>query len=142
MTVDDFDRAARMLRERGISVRTFVLLRPPGLSEADGIDWAVRSIEHAFESGAGCCSVIPTRGGNGIMDQLQAAGEFRPPVLASMESVLERGIALHRGRVFIDLWDVERFLDCPRCGPRRADRLRRMNLSQQVEPPVECDCRS
>lgn len=140
MTVDDFDRAATFLREHDIDVRAFILLKPPGLNEHEGVEWAVKSIEHAFTVGVGCCSVIPTRAGNGFMERLQSSGEFAPPTIRSMEEVLERGIALARGRVFLDLWDAEKFCDCLKCGSLRIERLRRMNLSQQIEPRVECEC--
>ena len=141
MTVEDFDSAAKLLRKHDIDVRVFLLLKPPGLDERNGIEWTLRSIEHAFDVGATCCSVIPTRAGNGFMDRLQAAGEFSPPSVRSLEEVLERGISLKRGRVFVDLWDIHKFCDCPKCGPSREQRLRQMNLSQQFEPPVNCDCR-
>ena len=141
MTVDDFDRAATFLREHNIDVRTFLLLKPPGLNERDGIEWAVKSLAHAFAVGVGCCSVIPTRAGNGFMERLQSSGGFVPPTIRSLEEVLERGIELARGRVFLDLWDAGKFCDCPQCGPVRIERLRRMNLSQQMEPHVECSCR-
>ena len=43
-----------------------------------------------------------------------------------------------RGRVFVDLWDLERFSDCPHCLPARRQRLQRVNLSQRVEPAAAC----
>jgi hypothetical protein len=67
-------------------------------------------------------------------------GRFRPPRLASLESVLEQGIQLARGRVFADLWDAQRLPQCPKCGPRRIERLRQTNLTQALQPPVLCDC--
>ena len=140
MTVEDFNRAAMFLRQHDIDVRTFLLLKPPGLNERDGVDWCVKSMQHAFNAGASVCSLIPTRAGNGFMDQLQSSGQFAPPTIRSMEEGLERGIELGAGRVFMDLWNVERFFDCPGCGPARAERIRRMNLSQQIEPRVECSC--
>ena len=74
MTLDDFTRAADFLRRGGIHVRAFILLRPPFLTEDEGIEWALRSIDFAILHGVRCCSIIPTRGGNGIMEQLLAAG--------------------------------------------------------------------
>jgi hypothetical protein len=74
------------------------------------------------------------------MERLQAKGQFAPPALASLERVLEAGLGMRRGRVLADLWDVERGFDCPRCGPARAERLRQMNLLQQVLPRTVCDC--
>ena len=47
---------------------------------------------------------------------------------------------LHRGRVFVDLWDVEKFYHCENCDPLRAERLKRMNLSQTILPSVTCRC--
>jgi archaeosine synthase beta-subunit len=140
MTVEDFDRSSTFLREHDIDVRAFLLLKPAGLNDRDGIEWAVKSMEHAFDVGVGCCSVIPTRAGNGFMDRLQTSGEFVPPTIRGMEEVLARGIELARGRVFIDLWDAEKFCDCTQCGPARIERLRRMNLAQQIESNVVCSC--
>lgn len=140
MTLDDFERAVRFLTGHGIAVRAFILLRPPFLTEAEGVEWALRSIEYAFVLGVACCAVIPTRAGNGMMDELAARGVFDPPELSSMERVLEAGLGLGRGRVFMDLWDAERFFLCSRCGPERRERMQRMNLSQKILPPVPCDC--
>ena len=145
MTLDDFSSAVRFLRDNDIDVRAFILLRPPFLSEQEGVDWALRSIDYAFSLGVECCSVIPTRGGNGVLEQLAPEGDFEPPALASMETVLEGGLESTRrqgrGRVFMDLWDMERFAPCPLCRPLRAERLRQMNLTQRVLPPVNCACR-
>jgi hypothetical protein len=86
------------------------------------------------ECGATACSVIPTRGGNGAME----AGDqpFVPPSLRSLEQVIEYGMSL-RGRVFADLWDVERLFDCE-CSPRRAARLEQMNRDQRVTEALSC----
>lgn len=138
MTLSDFARAAEWLLEHSIDVRSFILLRPPYLSEAEGREWALRSLEYAFSLGIGCTTIIPTRGGNGIMESLAAAGHYAPPRLSSLEDTLAAGFALGRGRVFVDLWDVERLSDCPACAPARIERLGRMNLSQQVAPRVYC----
>jgi len=140
MTVDDFRRACEFLVGNGIALRAFILLKPPFVAEEDCVDWAVRSMALAFDCGVRVCSVIPTRGGNGIMERLEAEGNFAPPRLASLERALTEGLTLARGRVFVDLWDAERFSGCPRCGPARIDRLRTMNRSQQILPAIECSC--
>jgi radical SAM enzyme (TIGR01210 family) len=97
MTLDDFRRAAGFLLGHAIAVRAFVLLKPPWLDDEEGVEWAIKSIDFAFECGARCVSVIPTRAGNGIMERLQAAGEFRPPRLGALEEVMDR--ALRSGAV-------------------------------------------
>ncbi len=138
MTLNDFDRAADFLQESGIHLRVFLLLKPPYLEEAEAVEWTLRSLRYAFDRGAGCCSVIATRAGNGIMDLLQAQGHFSPPRGASLEHVLEEGLQQQRGRVFVDLWEVEPFFDCAHCRSQRIERLREMNLRQNVLPPVLC----
>jgi uncharacterized Fe-S cluster-containing MiaB family protein len=141
MTLADFERAVRFLREHEIDVRAFILVRPPFLNEEQGVMWAKHSIEYAFALGVECCVVIPTRTGNGAMERLQEQGLFNPPRCDALEEVLEYGIGAGRGRVFADLWDIEKLFTCPRCGPDRAQRLRTMNLTQSPSPPVSCDCR-
>lgn len=138
MTIDDFDRAASFLREHEIEVRVFILLRPPYLSEEQGVEWALRSIEHAFAQGARVCCVIPTRDGNGIMEQIGREGHYAPPSLSSLEHVFESALAQNTGRVFVDLWDARRFATCTECANARIARLQRMNLRQQIEPSISC----
>ena len=74
------------------------------------------------------------------MERLQTSGLFDPPTLSSMETVLDAGILMDRGRVFMDLWDIERFYGCRRCGPLRRERMHQMNLSQCTVPAVHCEC--
>lgn len=140
MTLDDFDQAVRFLRKHEIHVRAFILLRPPFLSEQEGIEWALRSLEFAFSLGVRCCTIIPVRGGNGVMDQLQSQGLFAPPAISSLETVFTAGLKLNGGRVFADLWDAERLEGCARCRTSRLERMQQMNLSQQVSPPIRCEC--
>ena len=136
-TVADFRRAAAFLAANDIALRVFLLLRPPFLSEAEGVVWAKRSLDAAFDCGAEVCCVIPTRAGNGAMEALAASGDYAPPTLPSLEAVQEYGLGLEQGRVFADLWDIERFYDCAG-SPARAARLAEMNRTQRVQPPVVC----
>lgn len=138
MTLQDFERAVEFLRDHEIDVRTFILLRPPFQSEAEGVEWAIRSVRYAFDRDVGCCAVIPTRVGNGIMEQLQTQGDFQPPTGFSMETVLQAGLEMQQGRVFMDLWDAEQFFHCQSCRAERIQRLHKMNLTQQVLPPITC----
>lgn len=140
MTLRDFETAAEFLRNNDIDVRAFLLLRPPFQTDAEGIEWTCRGIEYAFDHGVGVVSIIPVRGGNGIMEHLSREGLYNPPSLTALETVLDFGIGLNRGRVVVDLWDLEKFDPCPSCGPPRRERLGRMNLSQAIEQPILCDC--
>ena len=78
-TVADFQKSAAFLAAQNIALRVFLLLRPPFLSETEGIVWAKRSLDTAFDSGAEVCCVIPTRAGNGAMEALADRGDYAPP---------------------------------------------------------------
>jgi len=142
MTLQEFRQAAGFLTNAGISLRVFILVRPPWLNEVEGLEWAKRSLDFAFECGAAACSLIPTRAGNGAMEALAVSGEWQPPALSSVEAALDYGLSLRAGRVFVDLWDIERFATCPACAPARVRRLRQLNLIQRpIEPPICSQCR-
>jgi hypothetical protein len=140
MTLDDFRKSVIFLAKHDIHSRAFVLLRPPLLSESEGIYWAERSIDFAFDAGVECCTIIPIRAGNGAMDFLMKKGDFNLPDIHSLETVLEYGIGLNAGRVFADVWDLGQFSKCDKCLDKRNDRLVRMNLSQKIDTAVECEC--
>lgn len=140
MTLEGFKKGVDFLLTNGISVRAFILLRPPFLSEEEGVEWACRSIDFAFGCGVDICSVIPVRSGNGVLDHLSSQGYFEQPSIGSLERVVAYGIGLRKGLVFADLWDLERFSACDRCFDDRKERLQQINLQQLVLPPVRCNC--
>ena len=140
MTVDDFAVAAERLRQRGVALRVFLLIAPPGIAGDEQDEWLGKSVDAALACGATAVSLIPTRGGNGAMEALSDAGTFREPRLADIErsvsAIFSR--APRRPRVFVDLWDLERFSDCAVCFQARNDRLQAINLEQRLLPSVSC----
>jgi radical SAM enzyme (TIGR01210 family) len=140
MTLDDFERAARLLADNGVELRAFILLGPPGHLGQQRVDWAKRSIDYAFSLGVECCVVIPVRPGNGIVDGLEVQGLFSRTNLAELQSVVEYGIRAGRGRVFADLWDVERIAGCLHCSDARIVALEQLNLTQRTSAPMNCSC--
>ena len=140
ITVEDFANAARFLRANQISVRTFLLVGTPFIPREQQARWVNQSIEVAFTAGSNVVSLIPTRAGNGALDELMSEGEFCEPSMSDLEAAQEFGLRLKTGRLFADTWDIDRFSDCASCGEARRDRLERINLSQMIEPRVECVC--
>ncbi len=131
ITLDSFRKAAATLAKNSIALRVFILLRPPFLSEEEGLFWAKRSLDFAFECGASVCCVIPVRGGNGAMEQLSAEGVYSPPRIASLEEAVLYGLSLGQGRVFADLWDIERFAETPE-DHATLSRLDHLNRTQRI----------
>ena len=140
MTLESFAESVAFLMDHDIFTRAFILLRPPFLSEPEGVFWAERSLDFAFNAGVECCVIIPVRPGNGAMDQLIEKGTFSLPDIHSLEKVLEYGIEQQAGRVFADTWDLKLFSKCDKCLGERTDRLISMNLSQKFFRQIKCAC--
>lgn len=127
MTLEQFSQACDFLKSHSISVRAFILVKPPFLNEEEAIHWAERSIEFAFDCGVDVVTLIPTR------------GLPSPPKLTSLQTAVEYGISLNRGRVFADLWDLQQFSTCSICFEKRSQKLQIMNLQQQIPAASVCD---
>lgn len=139
MDVSDFVKAVKFLKRHHIRSRAFILLRPPFMTESEGVTWAKRSIDLAFDAGVECCTVIPVRPGNGAMDLLMKQGNFEKPSIDSLEEVLTYGINLNAGRVFADTWDLSQFSTCSHCLESRVNRLEQMNFGQQILSMTSCN---
>ncbi len=139
MTLEQFATASERLRSHDIALRVFILLKPPFMQEDDALEWACKSLDFAFDCGATAATLIPTRAGNGAIDQLAQDGYFSQPKLSTLEAALNYGLSLGRARVFADLWDSSQMNGCPHCFQDRIERLRRMNLQQRVNESILCD---
>jgi radical SAM enzyme (TIGR01210 family) len=143
MTTEDFKQAAAFLTRHKIDVRAFVLLNPPYLTNRqENIQWTLKTVQFAFESGAGYCAIIPTRSGNGIMEVLYGQGHYLPPSLDMLEEVFESSLRLQQGRVFVDTWDIGFLSNCPICFEARKRRLETMNSDQKIHQRIACSCHS
>lgn len=142
MTRESFAQASAALREMEIGLRVFVLVNPAFVPSSEGPLWVERSIDFALECGATVISLIPTRKGNGALDDLERQSHFAEPQINELEAAQDYGIrtAAGRARIFADLWDLRRFSKCPKCFEARERRLHQMNLGQMLLPRVACDC--
>jgi radical SAM enzyme (TIGR01210 family) len=136
MTLEQFSTASEFFRRNEIDLRVFILVQPPYLPAAEALPWAKRSLDFAMEKGATAAVLIPTRGGNGAMEELMASGQFAPPSLETLEAAMEYGLSLKAGRVFADLWGLSE--RCAYCHPQRLARLRQMNLQQVFLDKISC----
>ncbi len=139
LSLEDFKLAAKFLNSHGIDMRAFILLNPPYLTdEKENIEWTIKTVQFAFDCGVGCCSIIPTRPGNGVMEKLQQQGFYVPPSLNALEEVFEKALNLRQGRVFVDTWNIDFLSKCSHCFKARKHRLEQMNLMQRIYPQITC----
>jgi len=140
ITLESFRKAASFLDQHDIDLRVFILVKPPFMNEDEGLEWACKSLDFSFDVHAAVAILIPTRGGNGAMELLAKEGLFSPPDLHTLEKAFDYGLKLKkRGRIFVDLWDLEKFSDCPECFSKRKSRLQEMNITQKFQHYSKCE---
>ena len=83
-------RAADLAHGVGATVKSYLLLKPPFLTEREGIEDSVETA-HAVDAYSDTISINPMNvQRNTVVDHLWARGEYRPPWLWSVAEVLRR----------------------------------------------------
>ena len=89
-TTKSWDRAVANLKKFNLRIKTYLMFKPPFMSEADALDHCVSSIEsvavHSDE-----ISVNPMNIQRGtVIDRLHRHNEYRPPWLWSLVDMIQR----------------------------------------------------
>jgi radical SAM enzyme (TIGR01210 family) len=85
----DYKRACGILQKNDASIRTYLLLKPPYISEGESINDVKRSIEKVSELSA-TISINPVNVQRGtVVESLWKRGHYRPPWLWSLIEVLK-----------------------------------------------------
>ncbi len=86
----DYQRAADLIREQGMSVRTYLLLKPPFMTEAQAIEDTITSALFARPL-SDTISINPINVQSGTeVEALWRKGNYRPPWLWSLVEVLKK----------------------------------------------------
>ena len=137
-TIADYQSACSLLLKHSIDHRAFVMIQPPYVHPNQSKRLCLDSVQMAFEYGAACVSVIPTRITTGAMQSLQQAGKLHPLSLDQAESCFDAALNLNLGRVWMDLWDLEHLQACQSCFKNRRNRIEAMNATQSILPKTTC----
>lgn len=87
--VKDYDRAAETLREHEADIRTYVLLKPPFLTESEAMTDSIATMAHAAEVST-ALSLNPVNVQKGtLVEKLWRSWSYRPPWLWSVLEVLK-----------------------------------------------------
>ena len=88
--LEEHAKAAGLCHDAGATVKTYLLIKPPFLTEREAIEDAVRS-GHDADPYSDTISFNPVNvQGRTLVDSLFRRGEYRPPWLWSVVEVLER----------------------------------------------------
>ena len=96
MTLADYDRAATTVKSAGAKLRSYVLLKPPFLTEAEAIEDAISTARHAALK-SDTISINPVNVQKGtVVERLWKSWSYRPPWLWSVVEVLNACAELDR----------------------------------------------
>lgn len=89
ITLEDYKRGASIAKDNGASIRTYLLIKPPFLTEKEAIEDAVDSAKTAAEY-SDVISFNPLNVQKGtLVERLWRRGEYRAPWLWSVVRILE-----------------------------------------------------
>ncbi len=140
----DYQRAADMVHSHGADVRTYVLLKPPFLSESEAIADSIATMRVAAATSE-TLSLNPVNVQKGtLVEKLWKTWAYRPPWLWSVLEVVKSGQGLSR-RIVCDPsgGGKERGAhNCGKCDGVILDSLKAYSLSQDSTKlgSPECDC--
>jgi radical SAM enzyme (TIGR01210 family) len=137
-------RAAALAHEAGATVKTYLLVKPPFLTERESIEDAIRS-GHEADPHSDTISFNPVNvQSHTIVDRLFRRGEYRPPWLWSVIEVLERTRDLRAHvRSHPTAGGMARGAhNCGTCDRRAVDAIEEFSLGLRRDfDDVSCDCR-
>jgi len=135
----DYRKAAEILNHLEIPLRSYLLLKPPFISEGNAIDDAVSSIR-AVEEFSSTISVNPMNIQNfTLVEQLFRKGEYKPPFLWSLLRVLKTQSSARLMSSPSGGGTKRGIHNCGNCDQAILENLREFSLSQD-RSLLEYDC--
>jgi radical SAM enzyme (TIGR01210 family) len=141
--LEDYIKAARTVRDSGLSVRTYLLIKPPFLSENEAIEDAVKSAKKIADF-TDTISFNPVNiQRNTLVERLQRNGEYRAPWLWSVVEVLKQSSNLKNVRIISSPTaggTKKGAHNCGKCDSRILKAIRDFSLTQDLSVLNELDC--
>jgi archaeosine synthase beta-subunit len=147
-TSEDFISVSRRLKKRKIKLLAYVLLKPPFLTEREGIMDTVETIKFAFNNGADIVSIEPVSVQDFTLTSfLYEAGYFRPPWIWSVMEVIKQthnlGLVRLGGFEFFPIPKIFTH-NCEECDPRVIKSIKDFNRTYDITVfndvyPCNCD---
>ncbi|MGC8663073.1 MAG: archaeosine biosynthesis radical SAM protein RaSEA [Thermoplasmata archaeon] len=140
-----YERAAELLFENNFSLKTYIILKPPFLSEKKSIEDAVKSIEFASKYSE-IISLNPVNvQTNTIVEELWKKGYYRPPWLWSVVEVLKRTAYLKKVVSFPTAPGTRRGAhNCDKCDDEIIRAIEDFSFSQDINvlnSINDCNCK-
>jgi archaeosine synthase beta-subunit len=145
--VSDYQRAANLIKSKGMRVRTYLLLKPPYLTEGQAMRDTLASIDFSSEL-SDSISVNPLNVQRETMvESLFRRGDYRPPWLWTLVEVLKEARSKTDIRVFSSpsgAGTPRGVHNCGRCDAGVIASIERFAFSQDLKDleGLDCECKS
>lgn len=145
-TPDDIKTAGELLKANGLGVRTYLLLKPPFMTEQMAIEDAVRSAKFA-DPFSDEISINPLNVQRGTyVERLWKRGEFRSPWIWSLIEVFKQLSGTVHSRLMSSPSGggaMRGVHNCGSCDQKALDAVEKFSYSQDVKDlDISCDCKS
>ena len=142
----DYVESAKIIKKSGALLKTYILLKPPFLTEREAIDDCIESIKKIRDM-TDTVSLNPTAVHRyTLVEYLWERGDYRPPWLWSVIEVLREGKRiLGDRRIKCDITgggEKRGAHNCGRCDRKILDAIKRFSLDQDLShiENIYCDC--
>ncbi len=145
-TVKDYVQAAEILQAHRVPVKTYVLLKPPFMSEREAVEEAIYSVEFASKYSE-VISVNPMNIQNyTLVEYLWRKGEYRAPWLWSVVEVLRRTAHLNVDVVSYPTagGKIRGAHNCGKCDEMVLKAIENFSLHQDIKylENLNCKCKN
>lgn len=143
--VENYFEAMKILRREGIKIRTYLLLKPPFLTEKEAIRNTLVSIQAVAEH-TDVISINPVNVQKGtFLEKMFLRGEYRPPWFWSLFEVIKKGKA-SVNKTLISYpsggGSSRGIHNCKKCDEKAMALLSEYNLTQNPDIlELECECK-
>jgi radical SAM enzyme (TIGR01210 family) len=145
---EDYLKGAKLILENDLTLKTYLLIKPPFLTERESIEDAVMSVQKLHENNIDCTiSFNPVHIQNyTLVERLWYRNEFRPPWLWSVVEVLKRSKELTDLRLMSAPTaggNRRGAHNCGKCDQDLLAALTSFSLSGDIDELInlDCDCR-
>lgn len=139
MSVKSFQNGADFLQKHSLSLRVFIMVKPPFCNESRAVELANDSVKLADDAGAISISLIPTYETPGLMEWLRSRHFYEPPRLQTLFDAAKSAKRITSANVFVDTWSVSASDQCPDCFPGYKAAFEQLNKTGEL-PDVDCHC--
>jgi radical SAM enzyme (TIGR01210 family) len=158
-SVASWDRAVERLEKYNLRIKTYLMFKPPFMSEADALDHCIKWIESIAEQ-SDEISINPMNIQRGtVIDRLHRHQEYRPPWLWSLVELIQKShhIVHPKGGMNGDEDQISRLIihptaggkirgshNCGECDPEVVAAIERYAVSGSLDEftGLDCECKS